>query len=170
LSIRTGGPIRPIGTVLTLLWLVAVRPIRAVMALWRLVAFGTIRTFLPFLTFGTKTVGLKLPQSPQQGFNFAFVSEFLALGQFNQFQNFLHLLQSLLQRFDNPHDLVDCLTDGRAIRPGGAWCVSHRRLISRPRRHRAGRQCLTVWTTLGFRLADRRLACLKNWGGYWRHC
>jgi hypothetical protein len=38
---------------------------------------------------------LQLSQGPAKGFDFTFVRQLLALGQFNQFQHFLHLIQGV---------------------------------------------------------------------------
>jgi hypothetical protein len=53
-----------------------------------------LRAIVPFRSAAAR---LKLAQGAEQRFNFAFVGEFLALGEFDQFQNLLHLLQSLFQ-------------------------------------------------------------------------
>jgi hypothetical protein len=40
---------------------------------------------------------LQLAQQPAEGINLAFIGEFLAFGEFNQFQNILHLIERLSQ-------------------------------------------------------------------------
>ena len=55
---------------------------------------------------------MQLPQGATKSLDFAFVSEFLALGELDEFQNFFHLIHGTLEGFDDLHYLVDCLTDG----------------------------------------------------------
>jgi hypothetical protein len=63
---------------------------------------------------------VQLPQRSAQRFNFAFVGELLAFGEFHQFQNFLHLVHGALEGFDDFHHLVNGLTDaGSAVRRFG---------------------------------------------------
>jgi len=58
---------------------------------------------------------LKFVQGAAQRFQLAFVRDLLVLGQFHQPQNLLHLLQRLLQRFDDVSDFPDNLADGRTV-------------------------------------------------------
>jgi hypothetical protein len=55
---------------------------------------------------------LQLAQSAAQGFNLAFVGELLPLGEFDQFQNILHLIERLFQRFDDLRHFGYRLADG----------------------------------------------------------
>jgi hypothetical protein len=54
---------------------------------------------------------LQLAQQPAEGINLAFVGEFLAFGEFNQFQSILHLIERLSQRFDNLRHFAHGLAD-----------------------------------------------------------
>ncbi len=47
-----------------------------------------------------------------QRLDFAFVSEFLALGQFDEFEDFFHLVECLFQRLDNSGHFFNRLADG----------------------------------------------------------
>ena len=62
---------------------------------------------------------LQLAQQPAERINLMFIGELLPLGVFGEFQNILHLLQRLLQGFDDFHHFIDGLADGGTIRPGG---------------------------------------------------
>jgi len=53
-------------------------------------------------------------QRAAQRFDFPFVGEFLALGQFDQFKHFLHLIERLFERFDYLRYFFNCLADGRS--------------------------------------------------------
>jgi hypothetical protein len=55
---------------------------------------------------------LQLAQQPAEGINLAFVAEFLAFGEFDQFQNILHLIERFSQRFDNLRHFAYCLANG----------------------------------------------------------
>jgi hypothetical protein len=55
---------------------------------------------------------LQLAQQLAEGINLAFVGEFLAFGEFDQLQNFLHLIERLSQRFDDLRYLAYRLADG----------------------------------------------------------
>ena len=57
---------------------------------------------------------MQLAERTAKGFDFAFVSELLALGKFDEFQDFLHLIDRSFERFDDVHHLVNCLADGSA--------------------------------------------------------
>jgi hypothetical protein len=54
-------------------------------------------------------------QRAPQRFNFPFVGDFLALGHFDQFEHFLHLVERLLEHFNNPRHFFSCPADG------GSW-------------------------------------------------
>lgn len=130
---------------------------------------------------------VQLPEGAAERFDLAFIREFLALGQFHQFQNFFHLIHRAFERFDDFHDLIDRLMDGGGTmllrlnagdalgqtldafeqRPGFAWL-----------RRTAGRDGLRVnaglWRTLGtgraFRCGFRGLRsdgfrCRQSSGG-----
>jgi len=56
---------------------------------------------------------VQLAKRAPKGFDLAFISELLALGKFDEFQNFFHLIHGPLERFDDFHDLIDRLADGR---------------------------------------------------------
>ena len=55
---------------------------------------------------------LQLAQHPAERINLVFVGELLPFGEFDQFQNILHLIERLLQRFDNLRHFADSLADG----------------------------------------------------------
>jgi hypothetical protein len=55
---------------------------------------------------------LQLAEQPAEGVNLAFVGEFLAFGKFDQFQNILHLIDRLSQRFDDLRHFAYSLADG----------------------------------------------------------
>ena len=52
-------------------------------------------------------------QGAAEIFNFPLIAEFLLLGQFNQAQHFLHLLQRLFEGLDNMAHVVQSFHDGR---------------------------------------------------------
>ena len=55
---------------------------------------------------------MNFAQRLAQRLNFALVSEFLALGQFDEFEHFLHLVERLFERFDNLRHFFNRLADG----------------------------------------------------------
>jgi hypothetical protein len=55
---------------------------------------------------------LQLAQQLAQGINLAFVAELLPLSMFDEFQNILHLIERLFQRFDDLCHFVYSLADG----------------------------------------------------------
>lgn len=55
---------------------------------------------------------MNFAQRLPQRFNFPLVGEFLALGQFDEFEHFLHLVQRLFERFDNLRHFFNRLADG----------------------------------------------------------
>ena len=55
---------------------------------------------------------LQLAQQPAERINLAFVGELLPLGVFDQFQNILHLIERLFQRFDDLRHFAYSLADG----------------------------------------------------------
>jgi hypothetical protein len=57
-------------------------------------------------------IPLELPQGAAQGFNFAFVRQLLAVGQFHQLQHLVHLLEGLAQGRHHFGDFFDGLADG----------------------------------------------------------
>ncbi len=58
---------------------------------------------------------MKAAEGATKGFNFALVAKFLPFGDFNEFQDILHLGERLTQRLDDLHHFIDCVADGRAI-------------------------------------------------------
>lgn len=73
-------------------------PLLAMAAMFPLLAAGTI---------------IQLAQGAAQRFDLAFVRELLALGHFDEFQNFFHLIHRMLERFDDLHHFINRLMDGR---------------------------------------------------------
>jgi len=63
---------------------------------------------------------LQLAQQPAEGINLAFVAEFLAFGEFDEFQSILHLIERFSQRFDDLRHFAYRLADGGIVRLGGA--------------------------------------------------
>ena len=55
---------------------------------------------------------LKFVQGAAQRFDLAFVGDFLALGDLDQFQYLFHLFQRLLQGLDDLSDFFNGLADG----------------------------------------------------------
>ena len=74
------------------------------------------RTLVSDIVFASLTPAaswlLQLAQQPAEGINLAFVGEFLAFGEFDQFQNILHLIERLSQRFDDLRHFAYRLADG----------------------------------------------------------
>jgi hypothetical protein len=103
---------RRFGRSLRLGTLRAIESFRPVRPPWTLRAAEPLLMFGRFRAIRSVAARLKLAQRTQQRFDFAFVGEFLAFGQLDQLQNFLHLLERLLQRFDDLHHFVDGLADG----------------------------------------------------------
>jgi len=60
-------------------------------------------------------------QGAPEGIDLALITQFLPLGQFNQFQDFFHLRQRLSQRFDNVSHFTDGMADGRTFRHSFRW-------------------------------------------------
>ena len=58
---------------------------------------------------------LQTVQRAAQGFDFAFVTELLPLGQFDKLEHFLHLPRNLLQRIENLHHFLNGPVDGGGI-------------------------------------------------------
>ena len=56
---------------------------------------------------------MNFSQRTAQRFNFPFVSEFLALSQFDEFKHFFHPVERLLEQFDNLRHFFNRLADGR---------------------------------------------------------
>lgn len=68
---------------------------------------------LPMLALITTSGPIaQLPQGAAQGFDLAFVGELLAFGEFDQFQNFFHLIHGALECFHDLHHLINRLMDG----------------------------------------------------------
>ncbi|SPE59034.1 hypothetical protein SBV1_2980008 [Verrucomicrobia bacterium] len=63
---------------------------------------------------GTAFAGpVQLPDRAPQGFDFPFVGVFLALGQFERFKHFFHVVEGFAQGHEDLVDLVDGLLNGR---------------------------------------------------------
>lgn len=56
---------------------------------------------------------MNFSQRAAQRFNFPFVSEFLAFGQFDKFKHFLHLVERLFEQFHNLCHFFNRPADGR---------------------------------------------------------
>jgi len=65
---------------------------------------------------------LQLAQQAAERINLVLVGELLPFGMFHQLQNLIHAPQRLFQGFDDGHDFVDGLADGRT----GRWGVNRR--------------------------------------------
>ena len=63
-------------------------------------------------TLGFARSVVHLAQGTAQRFDFALIGELLALGHFDELQNFFHLIHRVLERFDDLHHLVNRLMDG----------------------------------------------------------
>ena len=61
---------------------------------------------------------LQLAQGSPEGFDFTLVGQLLALGQLDQLQHFLHLIQSVPERISDLHHFVNRLPDGGTRRRG----------------------------------------------------
>jgi len=75
-------------------------------------------------------------QRAPQRFNFAFVGELLAFGNFDEFEHLLHLIERLFEQFDNLRHFINRPVDG-----GGSG-RGFRRRRNRPGGRRAGRRNL----------------------------
>jgi hypothetical protein len=86
------------------------------------VAWFAMAAMFPLLTAGTV---IQLAQGAAQRFDLAFVRELLALGHFDEFQNFFHLIHRVLERFDDLHHFINRLMDGRGamLRLGAAHAL-----------------------------------------------
>ena len=61
------------------------------------------------------TVGcavVELAQGAAEIFDLAFVSEFLAFGDFDEFQHFFHLIHGAFENINNGHHFINCLMNG----------------------------------------------------------
>ena len=69
-----------------------------------------------FLTWAARllllTRWLDAAQRPAKFFNFPLIGEFLALGNFDQFENLVQQVNGLSQRFDNFRGVRHSLADG----------------------------------------------------------
>ena len=70
---------------------------------------------------------LHMPQRAAELFDFVLVSIFLALGQFEGFENFFHIIKCFAQRLDDLINLLDSTLNGR-WRSGMFWRGRNRRL------------------------------------------
>ena len=59
---------------------------------------------------------VQLAQAAAQGFNFLFVGNILPLGQFEGFQNFLHVVERASECLDDVVDLFDGFLDSHWLR------------------------------------------------------
>jgi hypothetical protein len=100
--------------------------------------FRMVESLLSFRWFGPVATRLELAQRAEQRFDFAFVGEFLALGVLDEFQNFFHLFQRLLKRFDDLQHSIDSLADGGTIRAWDARRVNGSFISVARRQRRAG--------------------------------
>jgi hypothetical protein len=64
---------------------------------------------------------LEISQCASQRIKLAFIGEFLALGEFDEFQHFLHLFGGALQSLDNLLHLAHRRTDGGRLGGLGGW-------------------------------------------------
>jgi hypothetical protein len=55
---------------------------------------------------------LEMAQRAAELFDFLLVRIFLALGEFQRFEHFFHVVQRLAKGFDNPIDVVDGMLNG----------------------------------------------------------
>lgn len=55
---------------------------------------------------------VKLTQGAAEIFNLAFVGELLAFGHFDEFQDFLHLINRAFENFDDGHNFINRLMNG----------------------------------------------------------
>ena len=69
------------------------------------------RALLPRATLLSRAI-VELAQRTTKRFDLALIREFLAFGEFDEFQNFFHLVNSTLERLNDLHYLVDGLADG----------------------------------------------------------
>ena len=58
---------------------------------------------------------VQLAQGSPEGFDFTLVGQLLSLGQLDQLQHFLHLLQSVPERISDLRHFVNRLPDGRTL-------------------------------------------------------
>jgi hypothetical protein len=88
----------------------------------------------------------------------AFVGDFLPLGDFDEFQNFVHLVVQFLQRRGDEHRVFDGLTDGRGrggTKIGGLDPLALRRRNARRRLWRANVAAFIPTLLFAARLARR---------------
>jgi len=55
---------------------------------------------------------IDIAQGAPERVNFPFIAQFLALGEFHEFQNFFHLIHCTFERLDHLHHFVNRLADG----------------------------------------------------------
>lgn len=60
-----------------------------------------------------------MAQTATEGFDLLLVSGLLALGKFEGFEHFFHVVQRRLEGFDDMINLFDCLLDGHGFRRAG---------------------------------------------------
>ncbi len=71
---------------------------------------GIVVWLWPFLPFTSRL--MNAVQRAAQRLNFPLVGNFLALGQFDEFEHFLHLVERLFERFDNLRHFFNRPADG----------------------------------------------------------
>jgi hypothetical protein len=92
---------------------------------------------------------LDFAQRLAQRLDFAFVSEFLAFGQFDEFEHFLHLVECLFQRLNNLCHFFNRLADGgsRSFDFSFGQCRRVSRRVSLGNLFRSTRAAATATTT-----------------------
>lgn len=78
---------------------------------------GTLFAQITWVALFAGTI-VQLSQGAAKRFDFALVGELLAFCEFNELQNFFHLVNGAFERFDDLHHLVDRLADGGAAVSG----------------------------------------------------
>jgi len=123
-------------TVLTILAVGAIRTIRTTRGWLR----G--RLILRWAGLGLRRARLYLPEGAAQGVQLTLVFDLLPLGQFERFQQFIQILQHLLQGFGDAVNIFNGLAHGGHLRGGrrGRWLPLH---WLRP-----DRAFLPVWSVL----------------------
>ncbi len=61
---------------------------------------------------------MDIAQGAPEGFNLPLVTEFLALGEFHEFQYIFHLIYRALEGVNDFHHFVNGLADGRTMMGG----------------------------------------------------
>ena len=127
----------------------------------------------PFRPFTARLMNSAHRQA--QRFNFPLVSELLALGHFDEFEHFLHLVERLFQRLNNLCHLFNRLADGGsrsfdlAFGQDGrvGWRTSWGNLFRSPRAAAAAATMAAPPTTAGTSRRRGKI-CFGLW--FLRHC